>query len=209
MANLDFYALTDDLRSVVRFLFEETDVVIYELSSEFDSEVRQFRSPSELEEVFQLGTYRAGHFQLWSPSVMTAPVIRRIDLQGVPRHSYRYAVEGAGLMQLYLDGTRDNVIFHSHYGHWNEAGARQRSIHDADDCDWSALGKLSGHIQRHIRGQALAKLHARPILPQASSAVRQGAGLRFGPDVHRADSRELTWKTPHHRVERRRGGRSD
>ncbi len=36
MANLDFYALADDLRDLIRFLLSETDVVIYELSSEFD-----------------------------------------------------------------------------------------------------------------------------------------------------------------------------
>jgi hypothetical protein len=33
MANLDFYAFGDDLRSLLTFLYAETDVVIYELSS--------------------------------------------------------------------------------------------------------------------------------------------------------------------------------
>jgi hypothetical protein len=186
VANLDFYGLDDDLRNIVRFLLEDTDVVIYELASAPDAEVRRFRSLSELQDV-------AGRFQLWSPSVMAAPTIRRVGLTGVPGRSYRYAVEGAGLLQLYLDGLRDDVIVHSHYGHWSEAGARRRSVHDASACDWSALGKLSGRIQRFIRGQAAARLHARPILPDASRAVRQGAGLRFGPDVHRADSTAIAW----------------
>ncbi len=35
MANLDFYSLGDDLRDLIRFLFSETDVVLYELSSQF------------------------------------------------------------------------------------------------------------------------------------------------------------------------------
>src|SRR5262245_47925204 len=112
MANLDFYALADDLRDIIRFVFSETDVVIYELSSQFDCEVRQFRSLAELEAVLQLGGYRAGHLQLWSPSVMAQPVIRRITLTGVPGHTFRYAVEGAGLIQLHLDGIRNNVIYH-------------------------------------------------------------------------------------------------
>jgi hypothetical protein len=38
----------------------------------------------------------------------------------VPGHSFRYAVEGAGLIQLYLDGQRDGVVYHTHYGQWNE-----------------------------------------------------------------------------------------
>ena len=191
MANLDFYALGDDLRSLFRFLYAETDVVIDELASQFDHDVRQFASLAELEAVFNLDGDKASHLQLWSPTVMVSPVIRRIALK-VPGHSFRYAVEGAGLIQLCPDGSRDGVICHTHYGHWNEAGARQRSMHSADDCNWQALAKLSGRIQRHIRGKlAAAKLHARPVLRQAFSAVEQGHGLKFGAAVHHADSPDI------------------
>ena len=195
MANLDFYALGDDLRMLLRFIYDETDVVAYELASEFDREARRFASLAELEAVFELGAYRAGHLQLWSPSVMARPVIRRINLK-VPGHSFRYAVEGAGLIQLDLDGQRDGVIYHTHFGHWSEAGARQRSMHSADDCNWRALGQLSGRIQRYIRGKlATAKLHARPVLYHAFNAVQSGQGLSFGPDIHRANSPDLRVNT--------------
>ena len=195
MANLDFYALADDLRDLAQFLFAETDVVIYELSSELGKDARQFRSLSELEAAYQLGAYRAAHLQLWSPSVMGPPVIRRIEITSVPGHTFRYAVEGSGLIQLYLDGIKDGIIYHSHYGHWNEAGARERSIHPADDCDWGALMKLSGRIQRRIRGGlASAKLYSRPILHHALVSVQAGAGLWFGPAVHNADSKDIKTK---------------
>ena len=191
MANLDFYALCGDLRSLFEFLFAETDVVAIELSSEYERDPRQFKSLAELETVFHLGAYRAGHLQLWSPSVMVRPVIRRVALK-VPGHSFLYAVEGAGLIQLYLDGQRDGVIYHTHFGHWNEAGARQRSVHPADDCDWGALAKLSGRIQRHVRGRlCAAKLYARPILHEAFGSVQNGLGLWFGPDVHHANSKDI------------------
>ncbi len=196
MANLDFYALGDDLRGLFQFLYSETDVVVYELASEHDRAARRFASLAELERVFSLGAYRAGHLQLWSPSVMARPGIRRIELK-VPGHSFRYAVEGAGLIQLYLDGSRDGIIYHTHYGHWNEAGARERSIHPADDCDWRALSKLSGRIQRHIRNKlAVAKLYARPILHHAFGAIQQGQGLWFGPAIHHADSPDVRRVTP-------------
>jgi hypothetical protein len=191
MANLDFYALGDDLRSLIRFIYAETDIVVYELASEFDREARQFASLADLEAVFNLGDHKAGHLQLWSPSVIAWPVIRRIELK-VPGRSFRYAVEGAGLIQLLLGGQCGGVIYHTHYGHWNEAGARQRSRHSADDCDWEALAKLSGLIQRHIRRRlAAAKLYARPVIHQAFSAVQQGHALSFGPAVHRADSPDI------------------
>jgi len=119
------------------------------------------------------------------------PVIRRIELK-VPGHSFRYAVEGAGLIQLYLDGPKDGIIYDSHYGHWSEAGARQRSILPADECDWPALAKLSGRIQRHIRRHlATAKLWGRPILHQAFTVVQQGHGLFYSGTVHRADSKDI------------------
>jgi len=191
VANLDFYALGDDLRQLFQFLYAETDVVVYELSSEPDRDVRKFHSLAELETVFHLGTYRAGHLKLWSPSVMARPVIRRIELR-TGAHSFRYTAEGAGLIELYLDGSREGVIYHTHYGHWNEAGARQRSMHPAQDCDWKALSKISGRIQRYIRGNlADAKLYSRPILHQAFAALQQDHGLWWGPAIYRADSPDI------------------
>ena len=185
MANLDFYAVADDLREVFAYLFSETDIVVYEMSSEHNRPVRHFRSLQSLEDVFELGAYRAAYLQLWSPSVMKAPEIRRIEMTGLPGSPHRDSVEGAGLMQLYLNGTQDGIIHYTHFGHWNEAGARQRAIHSADDCNWRELSKLSGRIQRHIRGKlASAKLYSLPVLRHAYASVQQGAHLWFGPDVH-------------------------
>jgi hypothetical protein len=194
MANLDFYALADDSRRIIDFLFAETDIVIYELGSEFDCELRIFRNSAELEDAFTFGYFQACYLQLWSPSVIAAPSIRRINLTGVPGKSFRYAVDGIGLMQLYLSGNKDGVIYHSHFGHFNEAGARQRDLQGTDACNWSALVKTSGRIQRFIRSQVSAKLYARGILSQAFSAVQKGSVLRFAAQDHRANSPQISVK---------------
>lgn len=188
--NLDFYALAEDQRDLVRFLLSETDVVIYELSSDFDRDIRSFRSLAELEAVFSLGTRGAAFLQLWSPSVMEQPGIRHRKLAAVSGHIFESVVEGAGCIQLYLCGLRDGIIYHTHYGHWNEEGARARSIHLANDCDWRALSKLSSRIQRYIRSRlSTATLYKRPVLHHALAAVqRQSAGLWFGPETHLANS---------------------
>jgi len=190
MAVCDFYALEDDLRRVFRFLYAETDIVVYEHSSQLEHAPRQFESLAEIESAYSLGTYRAGQLQLWSPTVSAPPIIRRVEITH-PTPTYRYDVEGAGLMQLYLDGRQDGIIYHTHFGHWNEAGARQRSIHPADDCDWRALAKLSRKIQGQIRRKlAAAVFYKRPVLSQALQAVREGDGLWFDR-VHHADSPEI------------------
>jgi hypothetical protein len=70
--------------------------------------------------------------------------------------------------------------------------ARQRSIHAADDCDWRALSKVSGQIQRQIRRQmAAAKLYARPVLHHAFDAVMHGSRLSFSQATFGVDSSEI------------------
>jgi hypothetical protein len=56
-------------------------------------------------------------------------------------------------------------------------------------CDWAALRRLSGKIQRHIRGKcATFKLRSRPVLHQAWNMVQQEYGLMFGSTIYHADS---------------------
>jgi hypothetical protein len=178
MALCDFYALGEDLRQLFLFLYSETDIIAYEMYSDPGREPRQFRSLAEIESVYSLGAYRAAYLQLWSPTVSALPVIRRIAIQH-PAPTRRYAVEGAGLIQLYLDGIKDGIIHHTHFGHWNEAGARQRCIHPADDCDWRALGRLSRKIQSHIRLKlAKAMLYARPFFMKHLVPLTKATGSR-------------------------------
>ena len=180
MANLDFYGLKSDLITVLSFIHNETDIVVFESYSEYDRELRRFSSLSELQAAFDIGTCPKGQIllQLWSPSVIKEPHPRRIQLKAEGR-SFRYCVEAVGLIQLYLGGYRDNAIIDSHYGHWSKAGAEQRSALPTDGCDWDALKKLSGRIQRFIRGLATAKFDGKMILPEAFTEIQNGKRLRF------------------------------
>lgn len=166
MASVDFYALKEDMQELVHFLFEETDVRIFESYSQFDSELREFNSFDELASAFSLGEDRNGQggavlLELWSPKVMPQVDFQRIALT-LPGHTFRYQVSGVGLIQLYLGGRHQDTITDSHYGHWNEAGARQRGAGDPDTVDWHALLQLSGRIQRHriVGGRPLNKAPA-------------------------------------------------
>ena len=196
MASIDFYALKDDIRGLLHFIFEETDLRIFESYSEFDAELRQFHSFEELSAAFSLGndTHGGGHavlLQLWSPSVMERVEFERIALT-VPGHSFRYCISGVGLIQLYFGGQHECVITNSHYGHWSQAGARQRAAGDVDTVNWSALSRLSGRIQRHIRGRmAVAKVRGRPIFPAAFVALQRGLGLRYSSLQFHADSPDI------------------
>ena len=194
MANLDFYAVKSDLQKLLAFLYDETDIVIFELSSEFDREIRRFKSLKELENVYDVGQMSKGqlHFQLWSASVTREPEPRKINLK-MKDYLFRYSVEGAGLIQLYLGGVKDNAVGETHYGHWNQAGAEARCVLPTADCDWETLKKLSGKIQRFIRGMAVAKINSRVILPEAFSEVQNGKQIRFLNQVFDSQSKEIIY----------------
>jgi hypothetical protein len=199
MANVDFYAVKEDIRGLMHFLYEETDLRVFESYSEPEKELREFRRFQELWEAFEADTDPYGRspqvlLQLWSPSVTQDVQITRIELKPTRRYpfTFRYRISGVALIQLYLAKPSGDVIADSHYGHWNEAGARQRSGGNADAVDWSVLSKLSGRIQRHLRNKmAVAKVCGRPILPAAFGALQGGAELFFGPERYNALSPKI------------------
>jgi hypothetical protein len=185
MATLAFFAVRDDLPALLGFIYSETDCAVYESYSRYDSELRRFISVQQLDAAFPLGNDPHGNgrailLQLHSPSVAAPPRLKRLNLS-VPRYSFRYCVESAGLMQLYLGGSHDEFISQSHFGHWNEAGAKQRCIFPADEVNWPLQRSLSGKIQRHIKTRlSHAKFHSRYVLAHAFSALQSGKIARVG-----------------------------
>jgi hypothetical protein len=132
MANLDFFATRADHEALVRFLFGSTDIRVFESYSEFGRELREFRSFEELAAAFEVGSDPAGSgfavlLQLWSPSVESGPRMERITLDPsrCGGHTFRYRIDGGGLIQLYFGGISGRTITKSHYGHFSEAGARK------------------------------------------------------------------------------------
>jgi hypothetical protein len=183
--NLDFFAGEADQRAVLDFLFLSTDVRVFESYSEFDSELREFRSTDELAAVFPLGTDPHGTgnavlLQLWSPSVMRELTIRRLNLkpEHCDGHTFRHNIEGGGLMQLYLGGLCGRVVTMSHFGHQSQVRAQKWEVDEG--VDWQALQTLSSRIQYHLRKRlAAGKVPGRPVLPQAMELARAGFALKI------------------------------
>ncbi|MCA9068186.1 MAG: hypothetical protein KDA84_04650 [Planctomycetaceae bacterium] len=191
MANLDFYAVRDDLKCLIDFLIGETDVRIFESYSKYSEELREFADFEDLCSAFDVGLDEHGSgnavlLQLWSPSVMPNVDVRRIELlpSKCDGHTFRYCIEGWGLIQLYLGGIHNQCLTNSHYGHNSQR--RAENWGHAEDVDWDALKKLSNRIQYHIRRRlAVAKVPGRPILPAAFRLLQQDfcfAGNLFEKD---------------------------
>jgi hypothetical protein len=185
VANLNFFAATDDQRLLIEFLFLSTDVRIFESYSEYDQELREFRSFLELASAFPIGVDRFGNghavlLQLWSPTVMSELTITRfaLDSDACGGHRFRHRIDGGGLLQLYLGGVHEQIVTQSHLGHQSRTRAENWDVHHG--VNWDSLKKLSNRIQYHVRKRlAVAKVPGCPVLPQAYELARQGYALKL------------------------------
>jgi len=192
VANLDFFAARADQKSVIDYVVSATDLRIFESYSEFDQDLREFRSFDELAATFPIGNDPFGNgtavlLQLWSPSIMKNLKISRfsVDPHYCKGHTFRHRIDGGGLIQLYLGGSHKLVITKSHFGHFSLAGARKWGLDSG--VDWDALKTLSNKFQHHVRKRlAVAKVSSRPVLPEAFELAHSGYDLK--------DAAQTPWK---------------
>jgi len=182
---------------VLEFLFDSTDVRVFESYAECGQELREFSSMADLQSTFPIGCDPAGNssdalLQLYSPSAYDKYWIRHIDL--IPKkcagHTFRFAIEGYGLIQLYLGGVHENCSLASHRkvqprrcvttSHLGYLGEKRAVAWDiAEGVNWPSLSKTFNKIQYHVRSRlAVARVPGRPVLAQAFDKAREGYPLR-------------------------------
>ena len=188
MANLDFYATIEDHKALLEYLFEQSDVRVFESYSMLDRELREFTKTSQvLDEIRDARWSRhCVLLQLWVPTASTKVEIERIALS-IPGHAFRYRIGGWGLMQLYLSKETEAEILVSHFGHFNQRGAEVRSTSPAApsanpgtaaDWDWAKLLQVSRRIQYRIKHElSETSINSRPVLRDAALLMRNGYRL--------------------------------
>jgi hypothetical protein len=181
MPNCDFYALPDDCREVLDFIFRQPGWLLHEHASAHDSTVRIFDSVESIMSAFQFGDAPL-YFQLHAPEMKGRVVHQRVTFQpaAVPGASFRYDTHGWGLIQLYFGSVRpDRSLTNSHTNHNSESRARKwagtyTEVGDPSDWDWPAVERTSGRLIRYIRKIAPDKQWSRPVLPAAFKAQNEG-----------------------------------
>jgi hypothetical protein len=182
----DFFAGESDKIEILKFIFNETDLQIFDLYSALDQEMEEYRSLKEITNKFDLinGDKFACTFHLWSPMFDGEVIFRRIDLD--PKrcngHTFRYATDGWGLIQLYFGGSKDGSLFNSHIGHFNKAGALAREgipefMGKADQWNWKEIEKMSRKLKSHIHRSSIKKIGTFDILPGAQKIIQAGANF--------------------------------
>jgi hypothetical protein len=181
--NVNFFAAETDQRALLDFLFASTDVRVFESYSEPDADLREFRSTDNLASAFPIGLDPLGNgaavlLFFCSPSVVRKPTIRRFALDPAKcgGATFRYNIEGDGLMGLYLGGVCGRAITKSNFFHPSKVCADRRGT---DGIDWESYKTLSNRIKYHIRKRlAVGKVPGRAVLPEAMKLAKAGYALK-------------------------------
>ena len=160
----DFFADKDDQVALLDYIFTETELQVFDLSSAYGEEVRQYRNSGEIRTALEGSGSNLTMFQLWAPQHLGKAAIRKIELD--PRrckgHTFRYETNGFGLIQLYLGGLSLAGLHRSYLGHFTEVGAAKSEgvgPHPGRvmDWDWKAIRSTSGKLKRHLQSHLAVK----------------------------------------------------
>lgn len=186
--NYNFFADKTDKLKILDFIFRDTDLHVYDLSSPYGQEICEYKTVDEVSSKFDLdnGDKFAVTFQLWSPSHKGQPVFRKIDLEPnhAKGHTFRYSTDGWGLIQLYFGGLKNHELNQSHIGHFSEIEALKNETTTTfngkvNAWDWTEVQATSRKLKHQIQNKlAIRKIGSFGVLPGADHLERQGVLLR-------------------------------
>ena len=190
MPNCDFYAVPSDHAPLLDWLFAERTCEVYELGSEFERPLRRFESPAD---VLQLFDQRVTVLlQLYVIGAGPPFVPKRINLnpEACGGATFRYAAEGWGLVQLYLESPKEDRLEVSHTNHNSAKRATSwapiiKDLASPDAWDFRKITSFSSRLNRAIKEQGVAKIGSRAILPGALRLWESGISLGpYKPGEH-------------------------
>ncbi|MFP9113121.1 hypothetical protein ACLI1A_04220 [Flavobacterium sp. RHBU_3] len=186
--NYNFFADKSDKLKVLDFIFNETDLLVYDLASPYGQEICRYTSVEEMESKFDFenGDKFSNTFQLWSPRHKGEPIFRKVELN--PKYcngyTFRYATEGWGLIQLYFGGIRNDELNQSHIGHFSVKGASKwEDINNdkgpVDAWNWKEIEITSRKLKHFIRNKlTVRKIGSFGVLQGANMLEKQGIKFR-------------------------------
>lgn len=188
MPNCDYYGTLEDHEELLGWLFSESACHVYELASGFEKELNRFSSASEVLAQFDR---RYTNGERWKSVELQLYVIgasppfspRRVSLdpERCGGSTYRYAAEGWGLVQLYLQRPTSAGLDCSHTNHFTQKRAEALATMEerAKLAAWNfkAITAFSSRFNRKIKSLSVGKLESRPVLPGALSVFQSGIPL--------------------------------
>ena len=187
--NYNFFADRADKIKLLEFIFDETDLLVFDLNSQPDTKVNEYKNVFEISDNFDLvnGGQFAVTFQLWSPRFSETILFRKVNLD--PKycdgHTFRYVTAGLGLIQLYLGGLTGSVLEYCHIGHYSEKRALlwedTLAFPDkASNWNWKEIERTSRQLKSIIHKKwSVDKIGSLGVMGGASELERQGVKLSY------------------------------
>lgn len=186
MPNCDFYAAGDDHRLIIEFVLAETSCRVFELSSEANEKLKEFRSFGELQSIQRGGGKWPPLLKLWPVSANPKVEIEKKKFAATETRPAwtREELQGWGTIQLYLEAPMEGGLRPSHTNHNSKRRAERweptyPELPSAEMWDFAAVSRESGRLNRFIRKLAVGKLGSRVVLPAAQTLFDAGTRPRL------------------------------
>jgi hypothetical protein len=175
---INFFGTDDDIVQVWRWLFEVTDMKIFESYSKPDEPIRMFESWATIESSLR---EKSAHLIAWPKSVGGEPQWEKITMERAKpwhlRGKVRTILHSPALIGVHRNNDQRGCLAVAYIKCWNEKGARQRSILPekfVDEVDWKEFRSIVGKIRRKQLKASPAKLGTAPIMSDAFEKLRAG-----------------------------------
>jgi hypothetical protein len=184
----NFFANKADKIEILEFIFGETDLRVFDHSSNYEQQICEYKSVEEITSKFDLenGNKFAVSFQLWTQRHKGDILFRKVELDPnyCNGHTFRFSSEGWGLIQLNFGGLKNNELHQSHIGHFNEKGAAKWEMTNlfngkVSNWNWTEIQTTSRKLKYHLHNKlAVGKIGSLGVLKGAEGLEKQGAKLR-------------------------------
>ena len=185
----DFYGIKKDKECILDFIFSETNYLVFDHYSNPGEELKQYSSTKEIVENFDLenGKQYAVTFGLWNPQDGTKNIIQKVSLD--PKycdgHSFRFRSKGWGIQRLYFGGIQDEFINSSQFIGFNEKGAIEKDLLNADSekeahlLDWKLIRSDQRKLKNFIEKKMGVEKHFRGIILENASYLISNQKLKI------------------------------
>lgn len=178
MPNCDFYATEQDHLEILEWLFADNKVEIYEAYSKFEEPLNSFSTPDGVVASSEYGLANLALYLLGS-GPRPIPTKIQLDPKACSGATYRFSLEGWGLIQLHLCSPINNELRNSHTNHNSEkrAAAWAQTIPELGTStvwDFKSISSYSSRLNRRIKSMGIGAVGSRSILPGAADFLRHG-----------------------------------
>ena len=177
----DFYGTKDDKKTILDFIFSETNYLVFDHYSDFGSELIQYYSTEEIITKFDLeiGKQYAVCFGLWNSMDGMKNIVRKVNLN--PKecngHTFRFACNGWGVQNLYFGGIQNETLNRSTFMGFNEKGAIAKDLFNAENereahkLDWKLIISDQRKLKNFIEKKLGVEKHNRGIILQNANKL--------------------------------------